>query len=114
MLKIIGFCMPFLLLLQLLLFSFICFSTEANPSLLLSDDGNTTRHLKENSYGSTSKPKFEEGDSEGDVILEDYRPFDPTPSSKASVRSGPIQHGTPLMPYIPNPKPSPPPSYGSP
>ncbi|KAJ8448459.1 hypothetical protein Cgig2_022087 [Carnegiea gigantea] len=44
----------------------------------------------------------------GDVSLEDYRPFDPSPSSKASIRPGPIQHGTPLNPYIPTPKPSPP------
>ena len=65
--------------------------------------------LQENRYGSTSKSKFDEGD----VILEDYRPFDPTPSSKASVRSGPIEHGTPLMPYIPNPNPSPPLSSAS-
>lgn len=45
---------------------------------------------------------------EGDFHLEDYRPIDPIPSSTASIRSGPIQHGIPLMPYIP--KPSPPPS----
>lgn len=42
-------------------------------------------------------------------VLEDYRPVDPSPSSKASIRPGPIQHGTPLMPYIP--KPSPPPGH---
>lgn len=45
---------------------------------------------------------------EGDFHLDDYRPIDPIPSSTASIRSGPIQHGIPLMPYIP--KPSPPPS----
>lgn len=44
----------------------------------------------------------------GDVSLEDYPPFDPSPSSKASLRPGPVEHGAPLMPYIPNPKPSPP------
>ncbi|XP_051139784.1 uncharacterized protein LOC127257420 [Andrographis paniculata] len=41
------------------------------------------------------------------IVLEDYRPIDPVPSSKASIRPKPIQHGAPLMPYIP--KPSPPP-----
>ncbi|KAG8377531.1 hypothetical protein BUALT_Bualt08G0042900 [Buddleja alternifolia] len=41
------------------------------------------------------------------VSLEDYRPIDPSPSSKASIRPGPIQHGTPLMPYIPRPSPPP-------
>lgn len=40
-------------------------------------------------------------DDAGNASLEDYRPIDPVPSSKASVRPGPIQHGTPLMPYIP-------------
>ncbi|KAL8490137.1 hypothetical protein ACS0TY_025878 [Phlomoides rotata] len=46
-------------------------------------------------------------DDVGHVNLEDYRPIDPVPSSKARIRPGPVQHGTPLMPFIP--KPSPPP-----
>lgn len=50
---------------------------------------------------STNKDESEHSE------LEDYRPIDPVPSSMTSVRPGPIQHGTPLMPYIP--KPSPPP-----
>lgn len=41
----------------------------------------------------------------GNVNLDDYHPIDPVPSSKASIRPGPIQHGTPLMPYIPRPSP---------
>ncbi|XP_073019533.1 uncharacterized protein [Primulina eburnea] len=45
-----------------------------------------------------------------EINLEDYRRIDPVPSSKASIRPGPVQHGTPLMPYIPKPEPSPPPS----
>ncbi|KAK6938593.1 hypothetical protein RJ641_032101 [Dillenia turbinata] len=45
----------------------------------------------------------------GHVNLEDYHPIDPAPSSKAAINPGPIQHGTPLMPYIP--KPSPPPGH---
>jgi hypothetical protein len=36
---------------------------------------------------------------------EDYPHFDPTPNSKASIRNGPIEHGTPLIPYIPRPTP---------
>lgn len=47
----------------------------------------------------------------GSINLEDYRPMDPVPSSKASVRPGPIQHGTPLMPYIPKPSPPLPPDH---
>ncbi|KAJ0076780.1 hypothetical protein Patl1_35347 [Pistacia atlantica] len=33
--------------------------------------------------------------------LEDYQPVDPTPRSSAAITSGPIEHGTPVMPYIP-------------
>ncbi|TKY57880.1 hypothetical protein E2542_SST14934 [Spatholobus suberectus] len=44
----------------------------------------------------------------GQVTLNDYNPIDPVPSSsKASLNPGPIEHGTPLNPYI-IPKPSPP------
>ncbi|XP_042008243.1 uncharacterized protein LOC121756885 isoform X2 [Salvia splendens] len=46
-------------------------------------------------------------DVEGNVHLEDYRPIDPIPSSTASIIPGPIQHGTPLMPYMPGPSPPP-------
>lgn len=41
----------------------------------------------------------------GNLNLEDYSPNDPVPSSKASIQPGPIQHGTPLMPYIQKPSP---------
>ncbi|XP_057779991.1 uncharacterized protein LOC130998588 isoform X2 [Salvia miltiorrhiza] len=54
------------------------------------------------------KQNMDDSSKEGNVDLEDYRPIDPIPSSTASIRPGPVQHGTPLMPYIP--KPSPPPS----
>ncbi|XP_057973417.1 uncharacterized protein LOC131161587 [Malania oleifera] len=53
----------------------------------------------------------------GTVNLEDYLPIDPVPSSKASLRPGPIQHGTPLKPYIPQhspPKMPGPTQHGSP
>ncbi|KAG9147139.1 hypothetical protein Leryth_005380 [Lithospermum erythrorhizon] len=49
-------------------------------------------------------------EKKGQIIeVEDYRPIDPVPSSKASVRPGPIQHGSPLIPYIPKPGPASPP-----
>ncbi|KAF5740624.1 hypothetical protein HS088_TW11G00701 [Tripterygium wilfordii] len=41
--------------------------------------------------------------------LDDYHPIDPVPSSKASIRPGPIEHGTPINPFIP--RPSPPPNH---
>lgn len=43
----------------------------------------------------------------GNVNLDDYHPIDPVPSSKTSVRPGPIEHGTPVIPYIPRPSPPP-------
>ncbi|KAI3440388.1 uncharacterized protein J3R85_003730 [Psidium guajava] len=61
-----------------------------------------------NSLDSESKVSEEAGS----VSLEDYRPVDPAPSSKASVKPGPIVHGTPLMPYIPKPSPPGPPKHG--
>ncbi|GAB4852304.1 hypothetical protein Ancab_016496 [Ancistrocladus abbreviatus] len=60
----------------------------------------TGRKLKENGLHSGSHKNGYGGDLE----LEDYRAIDPVPISKA-VRPGPIQHGTPLMPYIPKPSP---------
>ncbi|KAJ1419077.1 hypothetical protein SESBI_15342 [Sesbania bispinosa] len=48
----------------------------------------------------------------GHVTLDDYRPIDPSPSSKASLDPGPIEHGTPLNPYIPNPSLPNPPRFG--
>ncbi|KVH89228.1 uncharacterized protein LOC112526892 [Cynara cardunculus var. scolymus] len=42
----------------------------------------------------------------GNVGVDDYLPNDPVPSSEAAaLRPGPIEHGTPLMPYIPTPTP---------
>ncbi|KAK3020739.1 hypothetical protein RJ639_047867 [Escallonia herrerae] len=66
-----------------------------------------SRKLKENSHKGISDKS-----GGGNINLEDYLPIDPVPSSKASIRPGPIQHGTPLMPYIPKPSPpSPGPSH---
>lgn len=48
-----------------------------------------------------------EQDGKGSVSLEDYRPIDPVPSSKTSIRPGPIQHEAPLLPYLPQPAPPP-------
>lgn len=49
----------------------------------------------------------DERSNAGSVNLEDYEPIDPVPSSMTSIKPGPIQHGTPLMPYIPQPSPPP-------
>ncbi|KAF8410201.1 hypothetical protein HHK36_002723 [Tetracentron sinense] len=59
----------------------------------------TNRKLKEMSQSqSTEKKKKRDAKN---MNLEDYHLIDPVPSSKASIKSGPIEHGTPLMPYIP-------------
>ncbi|RVW80101.1 hypothetical protein CK203_052446 [Vitis vinifera] len=64
------------------------------------------RKLELGSY----KPTTEQRKSNpGNLNLEDYHPIDPSPSSRAAITSGPIEHGTPIIPYIPNvPPPCPP------
>ena len=64
--------------------------------------------LQETSY----KPNKKENRQEATINLEDYHPIDPVPSSKASVKPGPIEHGTPIIPYIPKPSPPEPPKLG--
>lgn len=59
--------------------------------------------MQENGY--INRRRSEKHGQRGDVNLEDYHPIDPVPSSKASFKPGPIEHGTPLMPYIPRPTP---------
>lgn len=66
-----------------------------------------SRKLKENGSGTIKSSSYNKDDI-GQVTLDDYNPIDPVPSSsKASINPGPIEHGTPLNPYI-IPKPSPP------
>ncbi|OIT03367.1 PREDICTED: uncharacterized protein LOC109225467 isoform X2 [Nicotiana attenuata] len=108
--KAFGFFILFLVM-GIAFVSFNCFSTGATSSVpgmsfqWQSNDMAMTirsRKLQGNGFG----PSTNEGDS-SNLDLEDYRPIDPVPSTKASIRPGPVEHGTPLMPYIP--KPSPPP-----
>ncbi|KAF5475275.1 hypothetical protein F2P56_007098 [Juglans regia] len=68
--------------------------------------------LKDNNgHNSRSEKKHRQI---GDVNMDDYHPIDPVPSSKASFKPGPIEHGTPLiMPHIPRPsRPPTPPENG--
>ncbi|QCD99017.1 hypothetical protein DEO72_LG7g296 [Vigna unguiculata] len=64
-----------------------------------------SRKLKEN--GKNVKSGMSKNDDMSRVILTDYYPVDPPPNSrpKASLNPGPIQHGSPLNPYIPKPLP---------
>nr|XP_010905291.1 uncharacterized protein LOC105032528 [Elaeis guineensis] len=69
------------------------------------------RKLKERSYTiNTAKSTI----NFGRINLEDYPRFDPVPSSKAAIKPGPIEHGAPLMPYVPRPTPPNHPKIGSP
>ncbi|PIN22094.1 hypothetical protein CDL12_05184 [Handroanthus impetiginosus] len=83
--------------------------TASNPGMAsVSSKNAMTLTVKMRKLKGNIDPPIKDEDNGGRVNLEDYRPIDPVPSSTASIRPGPIQHGTPLMPYIP--KPSPPPS----
>ncbi|KAL5706859.1 hypothetical protein ACHQM5_024971 [Ranunculus cassubicifolius] len=66
------------------------------------------RKLKEYNLSSNNNKKKDVGK----VKIDDYGPIDPVPSSKASITNGPIEHGSPLMPYIP--KPEAPPKHNGP
>ncbi|XP_058722212.1 uncharacterized protein LOC131594134 [Vicia villosa] len=57
-----------------------------------------SRKLKENANRIKSNEKGDTGDR---VRLEDYNPIDPIPGGAKNVNPGPIEHGTPLMPFIP-------------
>ncbi|CAJ2675361.1 unnamed protein product [Trifolium pratense] len=65
-----------------------------------------SKKLKENVHKIKSNEKVNIGDQ---VTLEDYNPIDPSPDVAKNVNPGPIQHGTPLMPFIPKPPPPSPP-----
>ncbi|BBG95172.1 Glycosyl hydrolase family 35 protein [Prunus dulcis] len=68
-----------------------------------------SRKLKENGY----TPRTQKKGNVRNVNLDDYHPIDPSPSSKASIKPGPIEHGTPIIPYIPKPLPPAQPSPGA-
>ncbi|XWS24133.1 hypothetical protein CRYUN_Cryun28dG0074500 [Craigia yunnanensis] len=86
----------------LLVFTFS--SSSSIPGMEFSQTGDgtsiagTSRKLKGNGYNPSNEKK-------SNVDLEDYHPIDPVPNSKASIKPGPIEHGSPLIPYIPKPSP---------
>ncbi|KAL5988175.1 hypothetical protein ACLOJK_035938 [Asimina triloba] len=69
----------------------------------------TNCKLKERIYESRDGKKMKKRELSS-LNLEDYHPIDPVPSSKASVKPGPTPHGTPLIPYLPQPTPPGPPN----
>ncbi|XP_014504508.1 uncharacterized protein LOC106764688 [Vigna radiata var. radiata] len=85
----------------LMFFNFLIPATASgSPDFIGTNHGDkatqiaVSRKLKEN--GDMSK-----------VILTDYNGVDPPPGSrtKASLYPDPIEHGSPLIPYIPKPSP---------
>ncbi|CAJ1972809.1 unnamed protein product [Sphenostylis stenocarpa] len=63
-----------------------------------------SRKLKEN--GNSIKSGIKNVGGMGKVNLNDYNPIDPSPTtSSKALNPGPIEHGTPLNPYIPKPSP---------
>ncbi|KAG6644339.1 uncharacterized protein LOC122318264 isoform X2 [Carya illinoinensis] len=102
--KVSGLCVLFLVLGTA--FLFLNFSSEMVFAQHVGGDAmpmtTASRRLKENGHNSRSEKKRGQI---GDVNLGDYHPIDPVPSSKASFKHGPIEHGTPLVPHIPRPSP---------
>ncbi|KAA8537839.1 hypothetical protein F0562_027581 [Nyssa sinensis] len=94
---------------------FLSFSSKGSSTSV--SDMALTRHGNGMTITATSRKLKEDGHTSsktdaGNVNLEDYHPIDPVPSSKAYIKPGPIQHGTPLMPYIPKPSPPGHPNHG--
>ncbi|KAL8230955.1 hypothetical protein R6Q57_000733 [Mikania cordata] len=80
---------------------FVCLSSAPGGDL-----------VRDNKFMELTKPRrnlkdyVDDESDNGNTSVDDYLPDDPVPSSKAaSIRPGPIEHGTPLMPYIPKPAP---------
>ncbi|XP_027942003.1 uncharacterized protein LOC114195657 isoform X1 [Vigna unguiculata] len=109
--KLSGFFALLLVVGATLMFFNILTPTTATPDFTGTNYGDkatviaVSRKLKEN--GNNVESVMSNND---DMIPTDYSPVDPPPGSrsKASLYPDPIEHGTPLIPYIPKPAPSPP------
>ncbi|XP_039023963.1 uncharacterized protein LOC120156773 [Hibiscus syriacus] len=82
------------------LVSFTFSSSSSIPGMEFLQHGDGTRAM-----GTSRKLKGIGNENQSNVDMEDYHPIDPVPSSKASIKPGPIEHGSPLIPYIPKPSP---------
>ncbi|KAG7024294.1 hypothetical protein SDJN02_13108, partial [Cucurbita argyrosperma subsp. argyrosperma] len=75
---------------------------HVNPNECLSDiPFNRKLKFQTDKHNSLGKKKVHPGD----LKLDDYPSIDPVPSSKTSVKPGPIEHGAPLLPHMPIPPP---------
>ncbi|KAF4388773.1 hypothetical protein G4B88_019050 [Cannabis sativa] len=82
-------------------------------SLIMFLLGFSTTHQYEKHNGLIISRKQLKEEKSSFMDMEDYGPIDPVPSSKASIRPGPIEHGSPIIPYIPKPSPPPNPNPNS-
>ncbi|CAI8584784.1 unnamed protein product [Vicia faba] len=122
MMKVSSFCSVFLMVVTVFIFFSLTSTTGLSwfPDLVGTKCVDETppirvsRKLKENVNNIKSNEKGYL-DEEGRVSVEDYNPVDPTPGrDQKNVNPGPIEHGTPLIPFIPispPPKPGPGDSY---
>ncbi|BAT82605.1 hypothetical protein VIGAN_03264600 [Vigna angularis var. angularis] len=111
--KVSGFFALLLVVGATLMFFNILIPTSASwsPDFIGTNNGHkatliaVSRKLKEN--GNNVKSGISNNGDMSQVILTDYNPVDPTPGSrtKASLYPDPIEHGSPLIPYIPKPSP---------
>ncbi|KAG6761313.1 hypothetical protein POTOM_034527 [Populus tomentosa] len=67
------------------------------------DSITATTSFKEPKEGCYSQRISSEGIQKDNINMEGYSKIDPTPKSTATIVSRPIEHGTPLIPYIPGP-----------
>ncbi|KAH9695214.1 hypothetical protein KPL71_022672 [Citrus sinensis] len=111
--KVVGFWVLLQLTEATLMFLFLNCSSAQGISLshlVYVDATDVSRNQTFYISNTVTQGKF----IEGSINLEDYHQIDPVPSSSAAVTSGPIEHGSPLMPYIPKlPPPHHPRHYGS-
>ncbi|CAI8606254.1 unnamed protein product [Vicia faba] len=113
--KVSSFCA--LLLLVVIAFTFFSFSVTIITCPSRFSDTVAKKCVDETTPIAASARKLKEtvnriksnekGDTGDRISLEDYNPVDPIPGGAKNVDPGPIEHGTPLMPFIPK---SPPPS----
>ncbi|KAL9333625.1 hypothetical protein Peur_073764 [Populus x canadensis] len=67
------------------------------------DSITATTSFKEPKEACYSQRISSEEIQKDNINMEGYSKIDPTPKSTATIVSRPIEHGTPLIPYIPGP-----------
>ncbi|CAN6301850.1 unnamed protein product [Urochloa humidicola] len=92
----------------LLIFAFV----GGNLLVGISSNARSAKNSTDPDYGSIELKErytFTTRKTRGleNIRTDDYQPVDPSPSTKASIRPGPIEHGAPVLPYVPRYPPPP-------